>query len=87
MKTFVIDWGANANGGRYALVQAKDESDAFDVADSIGSPSHIAELKIPKNIDGDRYMEIDAPEKVYEGALLSELPWKNAMPSYENPRH
>jgi hypothetical protein len=57
MKTFLVDWGENANGGRFALVQAASMEKAFWDADSIGSPFSISELRIPKDTDGIRYVE------------------------------
>jgi hypothetical protein len=70
MKTYIIDWGANANGGRFALIQASSMGKAFWEADSIGSPFDIAELRIPKDQDGVRYAEIDIPATQYAGASL-----------------
>jgi hypothetical protein len=60
MKTYIIDWGKNANGGRFAIIQAVNIERAFWDADSIGFPFKIAELKIPKDPDGVRYVEIEA---------------------------
>ena len=72
MKTFLVDWGENANGGRFALVQATSMGKAFWDADSIGSPFFISELRIPKDTDGIRYVEIDSPTEQYAGTPLPE---------------
>jgi hypothetical protein len=72
MRTFLLDWGENANGGRFALVQATSMEKAFWDADSIGSPFSISELRIPKDTDGIRYVEIDIPTEQYAGTLLPE---------------
>ena len=72
MKTFLVDWGENANGGRFALVQATSIEKAFWDADSIGSPFSISELRIPKDTDGIRYVEIDIPTEQYAGTPIPE---------------
>jgi hypothetical protein len=72
MKTFLVDWGENANGGRFALVQATSMEKAFWDADSIGSPFSISELRIPKDTDGIRYVEIDIPTEQYAGTPIPE---------------
>jgi hypothetical protein len=62
LKTFIIDWGESANGGRYALIQSTSIKDAWLNADIIGSPVKIVELKLKKcDVDGEqiRYMEFD----------------------------
>jgi hypothetical protein len=53
-------------------VQATSIEKAFWDADSIGSPFSISELRIPKDTDGIRYVEIDIPTEQYAGALLPE---------------
>jgi hypothetical protein len=80
MNTYIIDWGEKSNGGRYALIQARSFNDAWWNADAIGSPFHIAKLKIPQGDaeSGGRYMEIAEPKERYAGASFSELEWKRA---------
>ena len=73
-KTYVIDWGKETNGGRYALIQAPSMEDALmDVDHAIGCVPSIALLKIPDTGEGIKYMEID--ENPYAGPSLSELSW------------
>lgn len=79
MKTYIVDWGKQRNGGRYGLIQAASMQDALWSADHLGWPESIAVLKIPTNEDEIRYMEIDEPEKPFAGSYLSELPWKKAV--------
>ena len=80
MKTYIVDWGKMAKGGRYALIQAKSLTAAWIDADAVGAPFKIMELKIPMGEPecGGRYMEIDAPEEVFEGVTLEGLPWDTA---------
>lgn len=80
MKTYVIDWGEKANGGRYALIQARSFTAAWLDADSVGGPFDIAELKIPRGDpeQGDRYMEFDAPNERYAGVSIDELEWQQS---------
>ena len=77
MKTYLIDWGENCNGERYALIQSRNIQEAFFDADSIGSPHRIAELKIPiySEEEGVRYLEIESPEKPYEGKTIGAIGW------------
>ena len=83
MKTYIVDWGKKANGGRYALIQARSLEDAWWDADAIGAPFHIAELKIPSGCpeEGGRYLEIAAPKTPYAGPLLSDLLWERSSES------
>ena len=77
MKTFLIDWGENCNGARFALVQAKDLSHAVWETDRIGGYFNIAELKIKRNEDEVRYLEIAQPENVFSGsAILEAVKWE-----------
>jgi hypothetical protein len=77
MNTYIIDWGAGADGGRYALIQAKTIKQAIVDADQVGWPFTIAELKIPVGL-GIRYMEIDKPRDRYSGAKLSDIKMQDA---------
>lgn len=77
MKTFIVDWGEGANGGRYALIQADCLIAAWWSADSVGAPFRIAELEIPEK-DECRYMEICAPKNPYCGTSLNELKFKSS---------
>jgi len=73
MSIFLVDWGRNCNGARYALIEARSELDAFWKCDLIGSPFKIARLKIPKNRDlGIRYVEIESPAKPFIGPKISQ---------------
>ena len=70
MKTFIIDWGDNANGSRFALIQATNITRAFWDADCIGSPFKIAELRIPLDDELIRYTEISPSATPYAGVAL-----------------
>lgn len=81
MKTFIIDWGSNAQGGRYGLIQANSEDDAWDIADSIGGPFHIADFKIPRwsdGIDSMRYIEFNSPDEAFAGPKMDVFKWKHS---------
>jgi hypothetical protein len=79
MKTFLIDWGEKCNGGRFALVQAKDLSHAVWETARIGGYFNIAELKIKRNEDEVRYLEIAQPEDVFCGvSILDAVEWKHS---------
>ena len=93
-KTYIIDWGENVSGGRYALVQATSLAGAWFCVDEIGSPFSIAELEIPESCqeEGYRYIEICAPKKPFCGARLDQLkfkssqetdPWSNQKSKYQ----
>lgn len=75
MKTYIVDWGEGANGGRYGILQSRDIHEAFWDADSIGSPFKLAEFKLPKDEDGVRYLEVSAPEEAYYGASFDCFKW------------
>ena len=73
MKTFIVDWGKNSNGSRYAIVQATDIDRASLSVDAIGAPFKIQELKIPEGMEGERYLEIDAPKEPWTGPEIKEF--------------
>jgi len=85
MKTFIIDWGAGARGGRYGLIQEKTLDDAVFYADSIGWPFKIGELKIPE-YGGVRYVDIDAPKNPFHGVKLSDIKTKKAVSWIKDPQ-
>jgi len=74
MRTYIIDWGKDANGARYALVQAKSLRQAWlDIDCTIGEPENIKPLRIPKSWMDIRYLEIESPEDPIEGGLIKDL--------------
>ena len=58
MKTFIVDYGEDSQGGRFALVQSSCLEGALRTADDVGSPFKIAELKIKSIRHVGRYIEI-----------------------------
>ena len=73
MNTYIIDWGAGADGGRYALVQAETIQEAIVAIDgAVGWPFKIGVLVIPM-CEGARYVDIDPPKKPYFGKKLSSI--------------
>ena len=74
MRTYIIDWGKDAIGARYALVQATSLRKAWlDIDCTIAEPENIKPLCIPKSLMGIRYLEIESPEDPIEGGLIKEL--------------
>lgn len=74
MRTYIIDWGKDAIGARYALVQATSLRKAWlDIDCAIGEPENIKRLRIPKSWMDIRYLEIESPEEPIEGGLIKEL--------------
>jgi hypothetical protein len=74
MRTYIIDWGKDAIGARYALVQAKSLRQAWlDIDCAIGEPKNIKPLRIPKSLMDIRYLEIESPKDPIEGCLIKEL--------------
>lgn len=59
MKTYLIDWGQDADAPRFALLQTRDLDRALLELDAdIGEPETVTELKLPYNPDtGLRYAE------------------------------
>lgn len=88
MKTFLVDFGPNSHGGRFALVQNETMERAFWDADEISRPFKIAELIIP-SCDGIRYVEIDEPKTLFAGKKLSIIckwvdnPFEKAIEAYK----
>lgn len=77
MKFFIIDWGKQANGGRFAIIQADDINDAVWQADSIGWPEKIAPLNVKPDVHGMQYIEIGDLEKPFCGKRIEEaFIWK-----------
>ena len=90
MKTFIVDWGENCMGARYALVQGEDEEDAFWIADDIGSPFKIAEFILGERGLEWAYMEIEQPEDIYAGQKIDKFEWSESgemiSKIYVNPK-
>ena len=76
METYLIDFGKNANGGRYTLLQAKNDTDAFFAADEIGCPEKYVKINDIKDASWD-CIEVEEPKEIYAGRKMSELSWKN----------
>lgn len=59
MKTYVIDWGENCHGARYAIAQGRSKREVgIEVDAHIGEPARVALLELPLEGEGMRYMEI-----------------------------
>ena len=73
MYTWIVDWGPDSNGSRYALLQASSYGEAELVVDQIGDPTHalIAPLVVSDEYDIP-YLEIGEPDEVYAGKTLAE---------------
>jgi len=75
MKLYLVDFGKEANGGRYALLKAKNILSAFVNADAVGIPEKIARLKMPN--DYLFYIEVNEPKNPYSGPKFNELNWRS----------
>lgn len=64
MKTYLVDWGLDANGARYALLQTSNiERALLDLDADIGEPESVTELKLPRDpCTNLRYTEIEFAE-------------------------
>lgn len=79
MKLFIIDWGKEANGGRFAIIKANSLRDAWWEADMVGSPFRIAPFRIL--LDREQrdaglpgcYFELSQPDKPYVGKRIEGL--------------
>ena len=90
MKTFIVDWGKNCMGARYALVQGDSEEDALWTADVIGSPFKIAEFILGGRGVDSAYMEIEQPEDIFAGQKIDKFKWSESgemiSKIYVNPK-
>ncbi len=75
METYLIDFGKNVNGGRYILLQAKNDADAFRCADEIGYPEKYVKINDIKEPAWD-CIEVEEPKEIFAGRKISELSWK-----------
>ena len=73
METWIVDWGPDSNGSRYALLQASSYEEAVLVVDQIGDPTHALVVPLVLGEEHDQpYLEIAEPDEVWEGKTLAE---------------
>ena len=73
MTTWIVDWGPECNGSRYALLQAESYGEAELVADQVGCTTNITVVPLVLSDEDDTpYLEIAAPAEVYTGRTLAE---------------
>ena len=72
MITWIVDWGPECNGSRYALLQAESYGEAELVADEVGCTTNITVVPLILVGDDTPYLEIAAPAEVYGGKTLAE---------------
>jgi len=64
MNLFLINWGKNYNGAKYAIVGANSKADLFWQIDQIGDPSDVKAVEV--NNDSELfYVELSCPDKAY----------------------
>lgn len=61
MKIYLVDWGLDAYGARYALLQTSNiERALLELDADIGEPESVTELKLPRDPCTElRYVEIE----------------------------
>ena len=73
MITWIVDWGPECNGSRYALLQAESYGEAELVADEVGCTTNITVVPLILGDEHDTpYLEIAAPAEAYTGKTLGE---------------
>jgi len=70
-ETFVIDWGEKCNGGRYAILLAKDPWDLWCAVDCVGDPSscwfaNLSDYLLDEYTDN--YIELEKKDEAYSGS-------------------
>lgn len=81
MTIYIVDWGENCNGARYALVSARNPLNLMFTIDSIGDPSgcKFCDLRECMFFSED-YLELGTTKECYSHSLesaLKEITWKN----------
>ena len=78
MKLYLIDWGSNTNGGRFAITEAEDPFMLWLQLDEIGDPSSAKAVEINNGEDGDfLYVELEEPSKAYANHFNERIPWED----------
>ena len=73
METWIVDWGPESNGSRYALLQASSYEEAELIVDGVGDPTHVLVVPLVLGEEHDLpYLEIAEPDEVWEGKTLAE---------------
>ena len=73
MTTWIVDWGPECNGSRYALLQAESYKEAGLLVDQVGYTKGLTVVPLVLSDEDDTpYLEIAAPAEVYTGRTLAE---------------
>jgi len=65
-KLFLLDWGKECNGARYAIIKSPSREQLDLRVDGIGDPSTVKAMEIANGIDGEGfYVELIDPKKAY----------------------
>jgi len=65
-KLFLLDWGKECNGARYAIIKSPNREQLDLRVDGIGDPSTVKAMEIANSSDGEGfYVELIDPEKAY----------------------
>lgn len=69
-KLFLLDWGKEANGARYAIIEAPDREQLGLCVDGIGDPSAAKAMEIANGSEGEGfYVELIEPERAYSNSF------------------
>lgn len=81
-ETYVIDWGEKCNGGRYAILLAKDHLDLWSAVDCVGDPSSCKFSNLSDYLLDpytENYIELAKEGEAYSGGyetIFNNLIWQ-----------
>lgn len=86
MNVYIIDWGENCNGKRYALLAALDRVHLSLEIDAVGDPSGCKCCNLGEwlfeNGEEENYLELGTEKECYTNSLenlAKQMPWKNVI--------
>tara|TARA_R110000751_G_scaffold3297_3_gene16442 strand:- start:2643 stop:2966 length:324 start_codon:yes stop_codon:yes gene_type:complete len=69
-KLFLLDWGKECGGARYAIIKSPSREQLGLRVDGIGDPSDVKAMEIDNGGDNDGfYVELIDPKKAYANRL------------------
>ena len=84
MNVYIIDWGENCNGERYALLAALDPVHLSLEIDAVCDPSGCKYCNLGEWLfeveEKENYLELGTQKNCYTNSLenaVKEMPWKN----------
>ena len=86
MNVYLIDWGENCNGARYAVIAGLDPSNLIFKIDCIGDPSSCKFCNLGEWLfeheKQENYLELGTQKESYSHSLelaVKKMPWKNII--------